>query len=178
MSYRVIKTIRGRRYLYEQRSWREGGRVRTQSRSLGPLDPPQQRPKGLLRKIDALISANRLSPEERAIASGEREAERIAAYQRQVFGETAEERAVRERQAGLDKLHALYGLRIDERSKPAAPAVAKSDERDAEPAGPNKDAVQRGSDEATPVIAEQPSSAEQPSEVSIGDSAQSSATAE
>ncbi|MEM7662785.1 MAG: hypothetical protein AAF292_11085 [Pseudomonadota bacterium] len=35
--YRVIKTINGRQYLYEQKSWREGGKVRTQSRSLGPL---------------------------------------------------------------------------------------------------------------------------------------------
>jgi hypothetical protein len=34
--YRVVKTVRGRRYLYEQRSWREGEKVRTQSRYIGP----------------------------------------------------------------------------------------------------------------------------------------------
>jgi hypothetical protein len=35
--YQVIKTIRGHRYLYEQRTWREGKRVRTQSRYVGPV---------------------------------------------------------------------------------------------------------------------------------------------
>ena len=33
--YRVIKTIKGHRYVYEQRTWREGKRVRTQSRYIG-----------------------------------------------------------------------------------------------------------------------------------------------
>jgi hypothetical protein len=40
--YIVIKTIKGRRYRYRQRTWREGGRVRTQSYSLGPLDADAQ----------------------------------------------------------------------------------------------------------------------------------------
>jgi antirestriction protein ArdC len=35
--YIVIKTIKGRKYRYRQRTWREGGRVRTQSFSLGPI---------------------------------------------------------------------------------------------------------------------------------------------
>ena len=34
--YTVIKIVRGRRYLYEQRTWREGKRVRTESHYLGP----------------------------------------------------------------------------------------------------------------------------------------------
>lgn len=34
--YRVIKTVKGLRYAYLQRSWREGKRVRTESRYLGP----------------------------------------------------------------------------------------------------------------------------------------------
>jgi hypothetical protein len=33
--YRVVKTIKGHRYLYEQRTWREGKHVRTQSRFIG-----------------------------------------------------------------------------------------------------------------------------------------------
>jgi hypothetical protein len=37
MSYIVVKTVKGRQYLYEQRTWREGKRVRTESRYLGPL---------------------------------------------------------------------------------------------------------------------------------------------
>jgi hypothetical protein len=36
--YRVIKTIKGHRYIYEQRTWREGKKVRTESRYIGPAD--------------------------------------------------------------------------------------------------------------------------------------------
>jgi hypothetical protein len=36
--YRVIKTIKGHRYIYEQRTWREGKKVRTKSRYVGPAD--------------------------------------------------------------------------------------------------------------------------------------------
>ena len=36
--YRVIKTIKGHRYLYEQRTWREGKKVRTENRYIGPAD--------------------------------------------------------------------------------------------------------------------------------------------
>jgi len=35
--YTVTKKIRGRSYLYRQRSWREGGKVRTECRCLGPV---------------------------------------------------------------------------------------------------------------------------------------------
>ena len=34
--YRVVKTIKGHRYVYEQRTWREGKRVRTENRYIGP----------------------------------------------------------------------------------------------------------------------------------------------
>jgi hypothetical protein len=34
--YIVIKTINGRRYKYRQKTWREGGRVRTRSEYIGP----------------------------------------------------------------------------------------------------------------------------------------------
>ena len=30
--YRVVKTIKGHQYLYEQQTYREGGRVRTRNR--------------------------------------------------------------------------------------------------------------------------------------------------
>ncbi len=36
--YIVTKTIKGYRYRYRQRTWREGGQVRTESRYLGPED--------------------------------------------------------------------------------------------------------------------------------------------
>jgi hypothetical protein len=37
-AYKVIKTIRKRKYMYLQTSYRQGGRVRTISKYLGPAD--------------------------------------------------------------------------------------------------------------------------------------------
>jgi hypothetical protein len=37
--YRVIKTIKGHRYEYLQRTWREGKKVRTESHYIGPAAP-------------------------------------------------------------------------------------------------------------------------------------------
>src|SRR3977135_3276445 len=108
MAYIVIKTIRGRQYRYEQRSWREGKRVRTKSRYLGPV--AEERPPGLIKRISSFLAAQRLSPEDRALASAERAAERFAQYQRETFGETALERAEREQQEHLDQLHDRDGL--------------------------------------------------------------------
>lgn len=39
MGYRVIKTIKGRQYIYEQSTRRVGGTVKTFSKYIGPLDP-------------------------------------------------------------------------------------------------------------------------------------------
>lgn len=39
MAYRVIKTIKGRQYIYEQSTYREGGKVRTRSSYIGAVDP-------------------------------------------------------------------------------------------------------------------------------------------
>jgi hypothetical protein len=33
--YQVVKAIKGHRYLYAQRTWREGKKVRTESRYIG-----------------------------------------------------------------------------------------------------------------------------------------------
>lgn len=38
MAYQVVKTVKGHKYLYLQRSYREGGRVRTESQYLGAVD--------------------------------------------------------------------------------------------------------------------------------------------
>ena len=38
----VIRTIRGRQYLYRERRWRENGRVRSSSEYLGAIDPVGQ----------------------------------------------------------------------------------------------------------------------------------------
>ena len=57
--YTVIKTVKGRRYLYEQRTWREGKRVRTQSRYIGPLDGGRSLSKrrGVLKQVGDFIKA-------------------------------------------------------------------------------------------------------------------------
>src|SRR3954452_6242558 len=34
--YRVVKTIKGHQYIYEQQTYREGGHVRTRNRYIGP----------------------------------------------------------------------------------------------------------------------------------------------
>jgi hypothetical protein len=39
--YTVVKTIKGHRYEYLQRTWREGKKVRTESRYIGPAEPAQ-----------------------------------------------------------------------------------------------------------------------------------------
>ena len=72
LSYFVIKTLKGRRYLYWQRSYRQGRRVRTASTYIGPADGGGRKPGALSKKrsgpfkrLGALIAANRTSPEER-----------------------------------------------------------------------------------------------------------------
>lgn len=114
MSYIVIKTIKGRRYQYLQTSWREGRHVRTRSVCLGPLDGPG-RPGARKRAAGGLVGffkAQHLSPEERVWAAVERQVADAEKYQREKFGETAAERAQRERQEHLQKLHDLYGLKL------------------------------------------------------------------
>ncbi len=135
MSYIVIKTVRGRRYVYEQQTWREGKKVRSESRYLGPADggarsPSQRnRRKGIGTRVAELIAANMLSDEERGTLAAERFAERVDAYQRERFGETATERQDREREAFLAGLHERYGLTVGARNPApvdAAPATGRT----------------------------------------------------
>lgn len=112
MSFVRIRTINGRKYRYEEARWREGGKVRSRSRSLGPIDGARISRRRRSWSIFDFIGLQRLSVEERILASAMKEAERIEQYQREVFGETASERAVREWQEFLDKLHLAYGLKL------------------------------------------------------------------
>jgi hypothetical protein len=114
MSYVVVKTIKGRRYRYLQTSWREGCRVRTKSVCLGPLDgagrtAARKRGPG---RLAGFLKAQQLAPEDHALAVAQRLAAEVDRYQREKFGETAAERAQRERQEHLGRLHDLYGLRL------------------------------------------------------------------
>src|ERR1700722_12931557 len=53
----VTKTIRGRAYHYRQTSKRVGGKVKTTSVYIGPVNPKRQR-KGVLGRIGEFITAN------------------------------------------------------------------------------------------------------------------------
>ena len=84
--YEVIKTIGGRRYRYLQRSYRENGRVRTQSRYLGPVDGVaggtqggDKRKRRVKAAIDALAGLAKRGPE----------FETATALQRRMTDETA-----------------------------------------------------------------------------------------
>jgi hypothetical protein len=76
-----------------QWSWREGKKVRTKSRSLGPVG-------GDLRMVGAVIESYRASPYE---------IDEETAYKEMKERWT---RTERERQAHLSKLHAAFGLRL------------------------------------------------------------------
>ena len=86
MSFERIKTIKKRQYRYLQTSIREGTKVRSVMKYLGPAsggsaggdrDPADDK-------------------RDRALASAERQAKKMDAYQRARFGESGEERAARE----------------------------------------------------------------------------------
>jgi hypothetical protein len=57
MAFIVIKTIKGRQYRYQQRTYREGGKVRTETIYLGPVDGGKRRA-GVLRRVNAFLKAN------------------------------------------------------------------------------------------------------------------------
>ena len=53
--YEVIKTINGRKYRYRQRTWKEDGKVRTQSYSLGAVDPLYRKRTRMNKIVMALV---------------------------------------------------------------------------------------------------------------------------
>jgi hypothetical protein len=115
MAYIVIKTIKGRQYRYQQRSYRQGGKVRTETIYLGPVDGGRRR-RGLLRRIGDLIDANRKQrtdlPNMEAL---------LIQYNEVV------ERERQERAKALADLHTRYGLKMsDDRDKPQAACQEKA----------------------------------------------------
>ena len=93
MAYIVVKTIKGKQYRYLQRSRREGGRVRTESKCLGPVAPLR-----LLRKVSEFIKAQ--GP--LYSARPEEEAELLK----------QQGRVDAKREGKLQELHDLYCLRV------------------------------------------------------------------
>lgn len=152
--YVVIKTIKGRRYRYLQTCWREGKRVRTRSVCLGLLNGNQpvsaRRPR--TSTVAAFFAAQRLSAEDRILATAERKAAEWDRYQRATFGETAAERAEREHIEHLAQLYSAYGLTVsDPKVAEAAKAVAaQSSAADAEKC-PSSDEGQESSTDAAAI---------------------------
>lgn len=106
--YVVTRTIKGRHYRYLQRSYRQDGKVRTESIYLGPVHAVRR----MAKAVTDFVQAQQLAPEDRAQLAAANAVEKIEREQRERFGETAEERSARERQEALDRLHELYGLRL------------------------------------------------------------------
>jgi hypothetical protein len=100
MAYIVIKTINGRQYRYQQRTYREGGKVRTESIYLGPVDGGTRR-KPIAERVSGFIDANFRRahglPDEDAMLD-------------QYNAIVERERAVMA--AALGDLHTQYGLRM------------------------------------------------------------------
>jgi hypothetical protein len=82
MAFTRVRTIKGKQYRYLEERWREGKKVRSRSTFLGA--------------IGEFIAAQRLDPQDRAVACAERAAAKVEEYQRELFGETASERQARE----------------------------------------------------------------------------------
>jgi hypothetical protein len=121
MSYICVKTIKGRRYRYSQTSKRVDGRVKTTSVYLGPADGERRR--------------------ERALASAQRQADAIDAYQRATFGETGQERKDREAKERTNKVYMTIGLTppsapFSSASSPAPAPARTSEAPSPEPASP------------------------------------------
>lgn len=75
--YRVVKTIKGHRYIYEQRTWREGKKVRTESRYVGPFDgevprgsaEPGRKRSGKPKGVNTTPPGERPAPPEHVLSS-------------------------------------------------------------------------------------------------------------
>src|SRR5256885_255607 len=112
--YQIVKTIKGGRYIYEQRSWREGKRVRTESRYIGPADGQSKRRRGFAQKIGDFIRANTALHADDFFTE-----EMLAQYNVRV---EQEEQA---RLTKLDDLYAKYGLHLAS-DRPDLRAAAKA----------------------------------------------------
>ena len=118
MSYIVIKTIKGRQYQYQQRTYREGGRVRTESIYIGPVGGGIRR-KTVARTIGGFIRAN-MTPR-RGLPDDET---MLKQYNDKVARETAA------RDKALTDLHDRFGLKMPDQhaAQPASSPAEVSQE--------------------------------------------------
>jgi hypothetical protein len=125
--FRIVTRANGKRYFYNEERYRQGGKVKSRSRSLGPIDGGGRKRKRGTGELLAFLHAQGLSPIDRVLAVAERETARVEKYQREHFGETASEKAEREREEFLAKLHVAYGLTLGPPNPiPIEPQVAQT----------------------------------------------------
>jgi antirestriction protein ArdC len=130
--YRVVKTIKGHRYVYLQRTWREGKHVRTESRYVGPADGGGGRAhgkRGNRAESEAKPVNTTTSPTDAAETRNRRRAARLdpAIVDRTFlllnqavrihpstppWGEEPNERALWQRDEGIERLIANLGVRL------------------------------------------------------------------
>ena len=101
MSYIVIKTIKGKQYCYRQRTYREGGRVRTECIYLGPVGGTPRR-KSVPARIGDFMTTNLRREHEHVF-----DMEALAREEQ----ERAQQKAARMAKA-VDELHERYGLTL------------------------------------------------------------------
>jgi len=92
VAYTVVKTIKGKQYLYLQNSWREGKKVKTKATCLGRVGGS-----GRKRRVDEYEQSRRTAQNEydREMARLAKEDKLFSEWQKKTFGETGEERAAR-----------------------------------------------------------------------------------
>lgn len=113
MAYIVVKTIKGREYRYQQRSYRLGSKVRTETVYLGPVDGVT-RSKGALRRVNEVVVPDR--PRRYGLPDDD---VMLKQYNDKV------ERERQERAVFLADLHDRYGLRVDD-GQPGRPEHEKA----------------------------------------------------
>jgi hypothetical protein len=109
MAYIVIKTINGRQCRYQQRAYRQGGKVRTETIYLGPVDGGKQR-QGVLRRVNAFLETK--FPPRHGLPDEE---VMLRQYNEKV------EREGKEREKAIVRLHDLYGLGLFDTPPSIAP---------------------------------------------------------
>ena len=104
----VIKTIRRRQYRYSQHSTRVGGKVKTTSVYLGPVNPKRASAEGFFRTV--FVRRHGLPDDEKMLAE----------YNAKVA------RDVEKFNAALDNLHTEFGLKMPAQSPTPLVEVAKA----------------------------------------------------
>ena len=115
MAFTRIRTIKGRDYRYLEERWREGGKVRSRSTCLGPVDGTVRR-KGVLARIREFVTIN-LQHEHVHVFDMEAFAREAQKVERLKAAKVA---------AGLAELHERYGFPLG----PSSPVPIEKPMRD------------------------------------------------